>query len=183
MTKKILLSQGKVALVDDVDFYWLNKYKWCARKHRNTFYAVRNARRNGKRILIHMHREIINAPKGRQVDHRKNNGLDNRRENLRLATNSENQQNSRPRRFGTSRFKGVMCAKSKWRVKIKLEGKSIHIGFFDSEIEAARAYDKAAVNYFGEYAYLNFATKLSGANFERENHVREMQIMPRNNRD
>jgi hypothetical protein len=106
-----------------------------------------------------MHRQIVNPPDDLLVDHHNHNGLDNRRFNLRLATDSTNQQNARKRiTKTTSRFKGVDFVKAtgKWRARIAVNGRRLFLGSFDSELEAALAYDAAARKYFGEYACLNF---------------------------
>jgi hypothetical protein len=104
-----------------------------------------------------MHRVILNAPKGMEVDHINRDGLDNRKVNLRLATTTQNVCN-RYWRSKTSKYKGVHFDKScgKYRTEITLNRKRIHVGKYDSEIEAAKAYDNAAKKYHGEFAYLNF---------------------------
>jgi hypothetical protein len=105
-----------------------------------------------------MHRVIMNAPAGLVVDHIDHDGLNNTRNNLRLCTPRQNRYNLPPLPNGTSKYKGVHWSKSrrKWRVGIKCGPNAYHIGFFKSEIQAAKAYDKAAKEFFGEYAYLNF---------------------------
>jgi len=158
--KEIKLTQGKVAVVDDADYRWLNKFKWYAYKNRNTFYAARSIRLpDGKWTTIIMHREILGMGLGdrREVDHRNHNGLDNQWDNLRICTCAQNQYNQVPQRNRSSAFKGVYWRKdcNKWRAKIQINCRRIHLGNFESEIEAARAYDKAAVNHFGEFAYTN----------------------------
>jgi len=158
--KTIALSQGKVALVDDRDFEWLNQWKWHALKHGHTYYAVRNSRSDyrGKRTLIAMHREILGLTSDSiETDHANRNGLDNRRENLRKATRLENNRNQKGRK-GSSCYKGVSWKTSSrgWVAQIQVEKKKIHLGSYKKEIEAARAYDRAAIKYFGEFAYLNF---------------------------
>jgi len=159
--KTIPLTQGKVALVDDADYEWLSKHKWYAYKSRNNFYAARNVYKNGKWIrLIHMHRAILNLKPGdkRQCDHQKHNGLDNRRDMIRICTNTQNQYNQSPQKNCSSTFKGVTWEKNanKWRARIQVSGKDISLGYFHIEAEAAKAYDKAAIKHYGEFAWLNF---------------------------
>jgi len=100
----------------------------------------------------------MDTPGNMDVDHANGNGLDNRRSNLRLCTTSENIQNQRPRKSGTSKYKGVgwFVRDSNWRVRIKVGDKQIHIGYFADEVEAAKAYDKMARQHFGAFARTNF---------------------------
>lgn len=157
-TIKIPLSQGRVALVDKLSFGKVFKYKWHADKTSNTYRAKSyNGRKNGKQVPIVMHRLITNAPKGTDVDHINGDGLDNRRSNLRVCTKAENLRNMHAR-YGTSRYKGVYWQKenNKWRGHIRIDGKLFHLGCFIDESQAAKAYDKAAIEHFGEFANLNF---------------------------
>jgi len=157
--KRIKLTKGQFAIVDDSDFERLNKHKWLALKNRNTWYAVRHTYRNGIRVTIGMHREIMGIEPGdpRLVDHKNHNGLNNWRENLRICTNSQNHQNENPRRNGSSVFRGVYWNKAakKWRAQIRLDGHARYLGSFHSETEAARAYDQKAKELFGEFACVN----------------------------
>jgi len=152
--KLIPLTQGKFAIVDAEDYNRLAKYKWSCQKDRNNYYA---SRANGN-TRIFMHREIMKAPKGLQVDHINRNGLNNRKSNLRLCTHAENVHNSRPMRNGSSQYKGVCWhkCKKKWCVSISKSGKRTYLGHFDDEMEAGVAYDRKAEELFGEFAYLNF---------------------------
>ncbi len=155
MTKQIPLTQGKFAIVDDEDFEWLNRLKWFAnqnRKEKEKWYAMRI---DGKKT-IRMHREITNAPKDMHVDHKDNNGLNNTRENLRVCTNSQNQANSEKDSKNSSGYKGVYRDKNKWRAELKKNGKKVLDKTFSDITDAARAYDKAAAEHFGEFAKLNF---------------------------
>jgi hypothetical protein len=155
---EIILSNGMVASVDEKDLPLLSDHSWHASPNSWTTYAM--ARRipfdsAHPNAMVKMHRLILGAPKGVQVDHRNGNGLDNRRENLRLATPSQNAANTRQRR-GRSRFKGVyLRAGGHWRAVIRFHGKGQYLGAFVSETEAALAYNAAAIRLFGEFARLN----------------------------
>lgn len=149
--KRIPMGDGRYALVDAADYEWLNQYQWhlCGGG-----YAARCEK--GKRIL--MHREIMKPPKGMVVDHIDANRANNCRANLRVCTPGENQRNQRKQRNSASQYKGVGYLKNCKRCHAKLvfEGETVWLGHFDSEPEAARAYDRKAVELFGEFANLNF---------------------------
>jgi hypothetical protein len=157
--KEIELTQGKTAVVDDEDFEWISAMgKWHAEKGPNTWYAVKclPTRHDPKRGTVRMHRLIMGSPLS-EIDHWDGNGLHNWRSNLREATRTQNLSNALSR-GGSSRYKGVSWYKrdSGWYAQIKTEGKRKHLGRFQSDIEAALAYDDAARLIFGEYAALNF---------------------------
>jgi hypothetical protein len=157
--KAIRLTQGQIAIVDDDDYPRLAIHKWCATRSKQRWYAVR---RDGMKILF-MHRVILGAVGHVDVDHRDGHGLHNCRSNLRIATRQENSRNqTRLRERKTARFRGVSLHRSEyalkkpWRATIKIDGVRIHLGYYASEEEAARAYDAAAVKHFGDFASPNF---------------------------
>jgi HNH endonuclease/AP2 domain len=139
-----------VAMVDDEDV-WLTQWKWFARKGFTGFYGCRS-----KAPQIHMHREILQAPDGMDVDHKDGNGLNNVRSNLRLATRSQNQCNKPMYKTNTSGYKGVTWDKSRgqWMAKIKVGPKHINLGRFDDITDAAAAYAEAALKYHGDFAHV-----------------------------
>ncbi len=149
--RRISLGHGQSVLVDAADYEWLSRYTWTAQRGG---YAAR--REKGR--LIYMHREIVQAPPGMVVDHIDGNRQNNLRSNLRICTRRENTQN-RAKRIGcVSRFKGISCEKhsGKWRARAYLAGEYFRSGLIADEVQAARAYDRFAVELFGEFAYLNF---------------------------
>jgi hypothetical protein len=166
---KLVTNCGHEILIDDEDFELVSKHTWHVRKTKHTKYARTNIRiSKGKQKGLHLHRLITNCPKHLMVDHINRNGLDNRRCNLRICSRSENLMNSKkPEGRYTSKYKGVCLAKwgkvskrnpiqkYKWRSEIRKNRKSILIGYFDTEIEAARAYNKKAQELFGEFAKFN----------------------------
>jgi len=157
--RKIRLTEGKYTIVDLQDFYLLNDYDWVTYGKGDCIYAVRHLiSADVKEQIVRMHRYIMKAPEELLVDHKNGDGLDNRRSNLRLATFSQNMQNRRKHKKTSSKFLGVCFDKrnGKWRAKIKYNGKTIHLGRFDNEEDAARAYDAAAKKYYGEFARVNF---------------------------
>lgn len=157
--KKIPLTQGKFALVDDADYVKLSKFKWSARKAPDTFYATRAARVGpGRQKIVRMHQVILRLRDGDLPDHKDGNGLNNQRHNLRRSDKHTNTFNRRKRTRASSKYKGVgwHTRLGRWRARIMYSGKSYFLGHFGSAVSAARAYDKAAKRYFGRFAYLNF---------------------------
>ena len=152
--KEIQLTKGAVTIVDDEDYELLTKWKW----HLQTAGYACNKGGVGKGT-VYMHRLILDCPDDMIVDHIDGNRLNNKRENLRIVTYSQNHMNRKVKRKNcTSKFKGVSydANRGKWRSYIKLDGKFIHLGEFNTEMEAALTYDKAASERFGEYSSLNF---------------------------
>jgi hypothetical protein len=153
--KRIELSFGKWAIIDAEDYDRLSMYNWCAVRMGQNWYA-KTLKRDG--MSLAMHRLITNAPKYLVVDHMDHNGLNNRKSNLRLCTPAQNQYNARPIPGGTSKHKGVCRDRKskKYRALIGHKSKRYHLGCFDNEDDAGRAYDRKAIELFGEFAYLNF---------------------------
>jgi hypothetical protein len=158
--RAIPLTRGKYAIVDPEDYQRLAKYKWHVEAGTRTFYAVRHIYiKPGKKKYSPMHRYIIDVSEGIFVDHINQNGLDNRKANLRLATRVQNSWNRQKTNKNTwSKYKGVCFHKrdKKWQAKIGLNGQVKHLGTFNSESNAAKAYDRAAKKYHGQFAVLNF---------------------------
>lgn len=152
--KEIILTKGKVTLVDDDDYEWLMDYNW----HFGAGYACISRVIDGKKIKFFMHRMIMDNPDGFQVDHINNNTLDNRKNNLRVCSMLQNCYNRRGR-HGTSEYKGVHRIERKkgtrWVASIQYEKKKINLGSYDTEIEAAVAYNQAAKRFHGEFALIN----------------------------
>lgn len=145
-------------MVDDADFEFLNQWRWYAHKSRDTFYAVRTPVIDGKQVTIKMHRLILGlTDPSIHGDHRDLNGLNNQRCNLRACTHAENRRNSKLQSNSTTGFKGVSLYKryNKFRAQIEIHGKGKTLGYFESAIDAAKAYNEAAKKYHGEFARIN----------------------------
>lgn len=140
------------AIIDVADADLVTQYKWHAAKG----YAIAAGRVDGRRKTISMHRIILAAPDGQEVDHINGDRLDNRRANLRLVSRADNMKNKRAY-GGSSVFKGVNWREraGKWIAQIQVDGKCSHIGQFDSELDAAWHYNREAARLFGEFARLN----------------------------
>lgn len=154
MAKEITLTQGAVAIVDDDDYDRLMQYSWCLNAQG---YAVRGYQQNGVKHQVRMHRAVIgDVCAGFEVDHINGNRLDNRRSNLRIATRAQNAAN-RSTTSHSSTYRGVRKAKGRkvWTARICVNQKYIHLGQYKTEIDAAKAYNDAAIKYFGDYARLN----------------------------
>lgn len=147
------LTRGKFAWVDLDDLELVMKFKWHAVYSKGNWYAA--ARIDGQDIF--MHNLLLGRRKGLEIDHENQDGLDNRRSNLRYSTPSQNRANVSLRKDNRSGFKGVCFYKptNKWRAYIQVNKKWKQLGFFNSAVDAAVAYNKAALNAFGEFAWLN----------------------------
>lgn len=157
--KEIILTKNKVTIVDDDDFDWLNQWKW----HFNTGYASRSISRDNKRFGIQMHRLIMSAKIGQNIDHIDRNKLNNSRKNLRFASDIENACNvAKIKKICSSKYKGVhyrndRCSKN-WMVTVKFNGVRYYGGSYNTEIEAAMAYNIFAKKIQGNFSFLNIIT-------------------------
>ena len=154
--KEIKLTQGKITLVDDEDYIYLNQWKWCVQKNRHTYYVIRS-QRFPIRKTIRMHRLILKVKKGEMIDHKDRNGLNNQKNNLRYCTNSENQRNKI--NIGKSKYRGVSIRNDRGHkritARITIKGKNHFIGNYKTEEEAALAFNRAAKIYYGDFALFN----------------------------
>ena len=171
-------AAGRVALVDDEDYELVTRYRWHVLELQNPGcrpvgpYAVTQITQGGRRVELFMHTLITGYPMTDHIDH---NGLNNVRSNLRSATASQNNYNSRPQVGTSSQYKGVHWASRdrRWRAGIKHGGKSRYLGTFWTEKDAALAYDTAAREFFGEYALLNFPEIKEEMKAERREIIRK----------
>ena len=149
------LPRGETAIIDRDNKPLTDGYKW----HRGgpLGYVTAHAIDGGRNVKVYLHRLVLNAPVGLTVDHINGDVLDNRRQNLRLGTQQQNTFNQRGSRNNKSGAKGVSrrTDNGKWRARIMVNGKEIGLGCFDTQDDAARAYNEAAAEYFGEFAWLN----------------------------
>lgn len=149
--KLIPLTQGQNAIVDAENYEWLNERNWNARWNNNTksFYAVAWSN-------VRMHRLILGCQPGERGDHENRNTLDNRKNNLRKCTESQNSANRIRHKAGKSGFRGVYPSGTKWQAYVGYKGKLIYLGIFDIREDAAKARDEATIELHGEFAVLNF---------------------------
>lgn len=150
----IPLTRGAFAYVDEDVYVWASRYRWhCTAKG---YAARRRSVQEGGGVEL-LHRAILGLRGKQQGDHRNRDKLDNRRDNLRVATNGQNQVNQPPDKTNTTGYKGVIKARNRpgYIAQIKVEGKNVFLGYFRNKKDAARAYNRAAEVAFGEYAYLN----------------------------
>lgn len=157
MAKEIELTLGKYALVDDEDYVKLLRCKWHCNLLNGKYYAGTCIKIGGKWTIISMHRYIMKPKKVVYVDHINGDSLDNRKENLRYCTKAENNMNRLKNLNNTSGYKGVIWNKlaKKWQSQIKYDNKLLYIGVYSNIIDAAKAYNEAAIKYHGEFANLN----------------------------
>lgn len=159
----LIIKDGVVVMIDDDDFEYLSQFRW---KLNNYGYVYRtgtkydtswnDAKHPGK---VYMSRCLMGLERGdkHEVDHINRNPLDNRKVNLRIVERYKNTQNRSPRMNKTSIYKGVYLFRNgKWHAQIAANKKKYHIGYFDNEVDAAKAYDECAKKIYGEHAYLNF---------------------------
>jgi hypothetical protein len=157
----IKLSCGTECIVDEEDFDEINKYTWrlvgAGYVSRNCVYKTET--NSKKQRTIYMHKFLKPCPKGKEIDHKNGNKLDNRKENLIICDRQQNCRKrpklKRTKHKLTSKYKGVSFHQNKWRVRIFVENKEIYLGSFIDEKDAAKAYNEAALTYFKEYAILN----------------------------
>jgi hypothetical protein len=151
--KTILLTQGKKVMVDDEDFEYLNQFRW----HFSQGYAFRRLPKKDGYKIIALHRFLLKAPKGTEVDHVNLNKLDCRKSNLRITNRSGNMANTGLRNNNTSGFKGVYFRddQHRWVAEIMVNYKKIFLGNHKTKEGGARAYNKTAKKYFGDFARLN----------------------------
>lgn len=151
---ELFLPGGYIALIDTEDLDKLGNTRWYVLKTKYTNYALSDNHNTGKHIRLH--RLILGYPKS-IIDHKNRNGLDNRKENLRLCSFSQNNANRIKNKTSVTKYKGVyLCTGgNRWAARVRFNGDIKYMGCFKSEIEAAKAYNDAAIKYFGEFARLN----------------------------
>ncbi|MBA7712065.1 hypothetical protein ES703_121034 [subsurface metagenome] len=153
--REIILTQGKVAIVDDEDFEYLSQFKWHAVIVGHNWYANRGIKTLDGYKNQRMQWDIL----GKNTDHKNGDGLDNRRDNLRICTKAQNNRNQRRVPTELTPYKGakrkIYRYRIMWEAQIKVNARPVYLGLFGEPEEAALAYNWAALNYFGEFAALN----------------------------
>ncbi len=151
--KEIILTRGLKTVVDDATFENQSGHKWHAENGGGSFYAARKpGAKNGFRKTVYLHREVVCAPIGFEVDHINGNTLDNRISNLRVCTRSQNAKNRKLSRNSSTGLKGVSQRGLKFRSRIWIGGKGICLGTFESASDASKAYQDASLFFFGDFA-------------------------------
>jgi hypothetical protein len=152
-TVRVFLAKDKSSVIDSESWELVSLFPWWAINSSGRLYAI-----SYQRPAILMHRLLLDCPDDLFVDHKNGDGLDNRMQNLRICTHAENMRNRKRCSNCSSRFKGVHwdSHEKKWRAKIGLDGRYVRLGRFNSETQAALAYDKAARQFHGEFARVNF---------------------------
>lgn len=156
--KEIKITKGQVAIVDDEDYNFLNRFNWCASKCGNSYYAVSHYHHKGKKYKHYMHRVIMMISEETiVVDHRDFDTLNNQRNNLRVCGKQQNQWNRKSNKHSSSKYLGVCLHGNKkgWMAQITKDRKHNYLGYFKTEEQAALAYNKAATELFGEFSNLN----------------------------
>lgn len=156
MAREIPLTKGLVALVDDADFELVAQYSWRARLYGRTHYAEAPTKMHGILTTIRMHSLIMEPGTGLEVDHRNHNGLDNRRENLRVCTHRQNCANRRYERARPG-YRGVYPSGANWKAVINRDGRQFNLGHYPCEVMAAVAFDRELLATHGEFAKPNFS--------------------------
>jgi len=151
---QIPLTQGKQALVSELDYEKASKHKWCAHFNgRGTYYAVGLV--NGKMTKLHRFISGITNKPDLVVDQKDGDGLNNTRENLRVCSKQENSWNRANQKNSTTSFKGVTFTRGRYVSRINFKGKRIHLGYYATTEEASASYNNAAIKFHGEYSQLN----------------------------
>lgn len=153
----VILSKGFKTIIDKEDYKFVNSFKWYACQKDNRYYASRTVRygnrKDNKKHHLFLHRILLNAPEGIFVDHINGNSLDNRKNNLRLCSNKENSRNRKIKNKYKGIKKNLNC--KTWSARITVDQIELYLGCFKNDIDAAMAYNEAAIKYFGKFAKLN----------------------------
>lgn len=158
-SKEIIATNGRSILIDSVDFVLLSQYNWNVVKIHRKNYARKTSGYNGESGK-YMHQLILYAPKGLEIDHINGDGLDNRRENLRLASHAQNIVNAdfNQNMFG---YRGVYKNRKRYGAQTKVNGKKVHIGTYDTPEEAHQAYLNYMIKKWGEFVPKSLTDKIN----------------------